>query len=44
MGFIAKKEIKKIKIISDWMEMINCVFIDRENIRESVKAINKGNR
>ncbi|MBE6065868.1 lysophospholipid acyltransferase family protein [Clostridium cochlearium] len=42
MGFIAKKEIKKIKIISDWMEMINCVFIDRENIRESVKAINKG--
>lgn len=42
MGFIAKNEIKKVKIISDWMEMIHCVFIDRENIRESVKAINKG--
>lgn len=42
MGFISKKEIKKVKIISEWMEMIHCVFIDRENIRESVKAINKG--
>jgi 1-acyl-sn-glycerol-3-phosphate acyltransferases len=42
MGFIAKKELKKTPIISQWMKNIRCVFIDRENVRESVKAINQG--
>jgi len=42
MGFIAKKEILSHKFISYWMKKIHCVFIDRENIKESVKAINKG--
>lgn len=42
MGFIAKKELKKVPIVSKWMENIRCVFIDRENVRESVKAINEG--
>jgi 1-acyl-sn-glycerol-3-phosphate acyltransferase len=42
MGFIAKKELMKVPIISSWMKNMRCVFIDRENIRESVKAINEG--
>lgn len=42
MGFIAKKEMLKYKFISYWMERIHCVFIDRENARESMVAINKG--
>ncbi|MHC1721553.1 MAG: lysophospholipid acyltransferase family protein [Clostridiaceae bacterium] len=42
MGFIAKKEILRHVYISYWMKKIHCVFIDRENIKESVKAINKG--
>lgn len=42
IGFIAKKEIKKLPLISGWLEMLHTVFIDRENIRESVKAINAG--
>lgn len=42
MGFIAKKELIKTPIISQWMKNIRCVFIDRENVRESVKAINEG--
>lgn len=42
IGFIAKKEILKIKIVSMWMKEMHCVFIDRENIRESLKAINEG--
>lgn len=42
IGFIAKKELLKVKIISGWMKEIHCVFIDRTNIRESVKSINKG--
>ncbi|MCH3964986.1 MAG: 1-acyl-sn-glycerol-3-phosphate acyltransferase [Clostridium sp.] len=42
VGFIAKKEIKKVGIISYWMEQIKCVFMDRNNIRESIKSINEG--
>lgn len=42
MGFIAKKEILKLHIVGTWMKAMHCVFIDREDIRESLKAINKG--
>lgn len=42
IGFIAKKEILKIKIVSGWMKMIHCVFIDRNDIRKSLMAINEG--
>ncbi|MGM0379615.1 MAG: lysophospholipid acyltransferase family protein [Bacillota bacterium] len=42
IGFIAKKEIKKIPIINRWMKLFDCVFIDRSDIRQSIKAINKG--
>lgn len=41
VGFIAKKEIIKFKLISYWMKQIKCVFIDRESIRESMKSINE---
>lgn len=42
VGFIAKKEILKFKILSYWMQQINCIFIDRKDVRESVKSINQG--
>ncbi|MCI1946079.1 lysophospholipid acyltransferase family protein [Clostridium luticellarii] len=42
VGFIAKKEITKIGLLTYWMKQINCVFIDRQNIRESIKSINEG--
>ncbi|MFD1850448.1 lysophospholipid acyltransferase family protein [Oceanobacillus bengalensis] len=42
IGFIAKKEIKKLPIISKWMELVYCVFIDRSDRRQSMKAINRG--
>jgi 1-acyl-sn-glycerol-3-phosphate acyltransferase len=42
LGFLAKKEILKIPVIRTWMKDMHCVFIDRENIRESLKAINQG--
>ncbi len=42
VGFIAKKELLKIKIISFWMKQLNCIFMDRSNIRESIKSINEG--
>lgn len=42
VGFIAKKEILKLRFISSWMKEINCIFMDRSNVRESVKSINDG--
>lgn len=41
-GFIAKKEIKKYPLIGFWIGAIHSVFIDRENVREGMKAINDG--
>jgi|GEM_PF-424182 len=42
IGFIAKKEINKLPVVSSWMELLHCVFIDRGDRRQSVKAINQG--
>ncbi|MEG6615842.1 lysophospholipid acyltransferase family protein [Peptococcaceae bacterium 1198_IL3148] len=41
-GFIAKVELKKLPIVNLWMDKINCVFMDRSNVRQSMKAIQKG--
>lgn len=42
VAFIGKIELKKIPIVSYWMKKINCIFMDREDIRQSLKAINQG--
>lgn len=42
VGFIAKKEIKRLPIINKWMELIYCVFMDRKDRRQSVRAIHEG--
>ncbi|WP_313800504.1 lysophospholipid acyltransferase family protein [Cytobacillus sp.] len=41
-GFISKVEVKKAPIISSWMEVMNCVFIDRKDRRSAVKSIRDG--
>ncbi len=41
MIFIAKKEITKIPLIGWWMRKGQTVFIDRKNLREGAKAIDK---
>ena len=38
-AFLAKVEILKVPILSKWMHLMRCVFIDRKNIRQSVTAI-----
>jgi 1-acyl-sn-glycerol-3-phosphate acyltransferase len=42
IGIIAKKELKKNKVASGWMKELKCVFIDRNDIRKSLIAINEG--
>jgi len=38
-GFISKVEVKKLPIISQWMEEMNCVFLDRSNRKSSYQSI-----
>lgn len=38
-GYIAKIEIKKVPILSWWMKLMNCLFLDRDNPREGLKTI-----
>lgn len=42
VGFIAKKELLKFKVLTYWMNQMHCIFMDRSNVRESMKAINEG--
>ena len=36
---IAKQEIRRIPLIRSWKELLGCVFIDRDNARQSVAAL-----
>ncbi|WP_421379040.1 lysophospholipid acyltransferase family protein [Bacillus salacetis] len=38
-GFMSKIEVKKVPVISQWMTVLNCVFVDRKNKRQSVLSI-----
>ncbi|WP_088292704.1 lysophospholipid acyltransferase family protein [Bacillus mycoides] len=42
IGFVSKAEIKKFPVVPTWMELMNCVFMDRSNRRQSLKAIKDG--
>lgn len=42
MAFIGKIQLKKTPVISFWMKKINCIFMDRDDIRQSLKSINEG--
>ena len=39
VGFIAKKELRYIPVLSTWMKAINCVFLDRSNRRTAAASI-----
>lgn len=41
-GFIAKKELAKIPLYGKWMDRIRSIMIDRDNPKESLKAITTG--
>lgn len=38
-GFISKVEVKRLPIISQWMEEMNCVFLDRSSRKSSIKSL-----
>lgn len=38
-GFVAKDSLGKIPFLKKWMENIGCLFIDRDDIKQSVRVI-----
>lgn len=40
-GFVAKIELSKIPVVSPWMRNVGCVFMDRNDIRQSLKVMNE---
>ena len=38
-GYVAKKEVQKIPLLSHWMRNLHCLFLDRKNIKEGFKTI-----
>ena len=40
-GFVAKKEIAKVPFLNLWMLNVNCLFLDRKDIRKGMQTILK---
>ena len=38
-GYVAKKEMLNIPLLSRWMKFLHCLFLDRSDIREGLKTI-----
>ena len=38
-GFVAKQEMTKVPLLSIWMMFVNCLFLDRKNIKKGMKTI-----
>ncbi|MDD3252985.1 MAG: lysophospholipid acyltransferase family protein [Lachnospiraceae bacterium] len=41
-GFVAKKEMLRYPILSNWMRDVNCLFLDRKDIKAGLKTILDG--
>ena len=39
-GILAKEELAKIPLLSRWMKLLGCVFVQRNDVRASVRALN----
>lgn len=40
-ALVAKVETNRIPLVRTWMRLLDCVFIDRDNARKSMEAMNK---
>lgn len=41
-GYVAKDSMEKIPLLSSWMKLLYCLFLNREDIKEGLKTILKG--
>lgn len=42
LGFVAKAELDKVPLLNIWMRLVNCLFLDRRDIKKGLKTILKG--
>ena len=38
-GYVAKKEMEKVPLLSTWMKRLHCLFLDRKDIKQGLKTI-----
>lgn len=38
-GYVAKKEMERFPLLSNWMRALHCLFLDREDLRQGMKTI-----
>jgi 1-acyl-sn-glycerol-3-phosphate acyltransferase len=38
-AFISKIEVLKVPLLSDWMKLMQCTFLDRKDMRQSIRAM-----
>ena len=38
-GYVAKKEMEPIPLLSNWMKYLHCLFLDRKDIKAGMKTI-----
>ena len=41
-AFVSKKEIGKVPMLSRWMKYMNCLFLDRDDIKQGMQTIAQG--
>lgn len=41
-SYVSKKEIAKIPLVSRWMKYMNCLFLDRDDMKQGMKTILEG--
>ena len=41
-GYVAKKEMERIPLLRSWMKNVNCLFLDRKDIKAGLKTILEG--
>lgn len=42
LGFVAKYEMIHAPLLKQWMELVNCLFLNRQDIKQGLKTIIKG--
>lgn len=40
-GLLSKEELRNIPLLSRWMNLLGCVYVEREDLRASVRALNQ---
>lgn len=41
-GYVAKKEMEKAPLLSNWMRYLHCLFLNRKDVKEGLKTILEG--